>query len=735
MAVSVVVANDGAYTSGPTVSASWTPLEGDLVLAWMGSTSSVSAGSGASGWADVGTGAINPGDASMGMGCAYHVVTAGEQTAGTTSWDLTGYWSGAETGRWVVAVLRGADPTAPIDAAGSWSTPSTPSTHVLAGLSGASLSTSSLVVSCVMSDGANATRTTPSGWTQVRQGTGNNSPWLGSLDALTSAGTDVAATNIATSAADEGISITVAVAVLAVASADVDPDDASHAHTATSPTLVLTHLLQPASATHAHTATSPPLGAQHDLTPNSATHAHAASSPTLVQAHLLQPDSATHAHTATSPSLTLPLTAARFALARQRRVFFGHQSVGAQVITGINEWADNLGQPDMPVVDVDVSAIPGTGGVMAHAYVGTNGDGRTKTRGTAGAAPSFDYRIRNGLASQIDTAVLKFCYADVRSTSPYTPAELFTEYAATMDALVADFPAIAFIFATETIVMEVDEDGDDNDLRYAYNQAVRAAYASGGRLWDIALAESTAADGTRVIDGSGVEHLWPTYASADQEHIGTTAGRMAASKPLLLLLAEIEENSTGTHTLSPNSAMHEHTATYPTLGQTYMVTPDDASHAQTASSPVVQVTGSVQPDIAIHGHAAISPTVTQTHVATPASCLHAQTTSSPVVRQTHRVSPGSVTHAHTAASPPTGSGHIVTPASSTHGQTATSPIVTSRHVVTTHNCVHAHTATSPVLGTVLAPADLTIHTGSAGYTRIIPGPTVRRTIHPGRTLR
>lgn len=648
MAVSVVVANDDAYTSGPTVSASWTPLEGDLVLAWMGSTSSVSAGSGASGWADVGTGPINPGDASMGMGCAYHVVTAGEQTAGTTSWDLTGYWAGAETGRWVVAVLRGADPTAPIDAAGSWSTTDTPSTHVLAGLSGASLSTSSLVVSCVMSDGANATRTTPSGWTQVRQGTGNNSPWLGSLDALTSAGTDVAATNIATSAADEGISITVAVAVLAVASADVDPDDASHAHTATSPTLAQTHLVQPASAQHAHTATSPSLGVQHDLAPASATHTHAASSPTLAQAHLLQPDSATHAHTATSPSLTLPLTAARFALARQRRVFFGHQSVGAQVITGINEWADNLGQPDMPVVDVDVSAIPGTGGVMAHAYVGTNGDGRTKTRGTAGAAPSFDYRIRNGLASQIDTAVLKFCYADVRSTSPYTPAELFTEYAATMDALVADFPAITFIFATETIVMEVDEDGDDNDLRYAYNQAVRAAYASGGRLWDIALAESTAADGTRVTDGSGVEHLWPTYASADQEHIGTTAGRMAASKPLLLLLAEIEENSTGTHTLSPNSAMHEHAGTAPALQQTHLLQPASAAHAHTATSPSIGVQHDLTPNPATHAHTAPQPALAQTHLLVPPGATHTQVASSPALVQTHRLTPDAAWHGHVA---------------------------------------------------------------------------------------
>lgn len=32
------------------------------------------------------------------------------------------------------------------------------------------------------------------------------------------------------------------------------------------------------------------------------------------------------------------------------------------------------------------------------------------------------------------------------------------------------------------------------------------------------------------------------------------------------------------------------------------------------------------------------------------------------------------------------------------------------------------------------PADLTIHTGPASYTRIIPGPATRRTIHPGRTL-
>ena len=37
-------------------------------------------------------------------------------------------------------------------------------------------------------------------------------------------------------------------------------------------------------------------------------------------------------------------------------------------------------------------------------------------------------------------------------------------------------------------------------------------------------------------------------------------------------------------------------------------------------------------------------------------------------------------------------------------------------------------------GLPLDGRDLTIHTGPASYTRIIPGVVTRRTIHPGRTL-
>lgn len=219
----------------------------------------------------------------------------------------------------------------------------------------------------------------------------------------------------------------------------------------------------------------------------------------------------------------------------ERRLVFAHQSVGMQVIAGFDALASDLNQPDPTVIDVTTDTIPGSGGFVGHFYCGTNGDGFTKTA-------HLDSILRGGLAAQVDTVVLKFCYADLRAGSGYTPAQLFAEYSAVMDALATDFPAVEFILATETIVMEVDEDGPANALRMTYNDLVRAEYGATGRLWDIALALSTDPDSNRVRTWDGtrwVEHLYSGYASADQEHISgpDSIGRKAAATPLLLLMA------------------------------------------------------------------------------------------------------------------------------------------------------------------------------------------------------
>lgn len=218
-----------------------------------------------------------------------------------------------------------------------------------------------------------------------------------------------------------------------------------------------------------------------------------------------------------------------------QRMIFAHQSVGWQVVQGTESLADDLGQPDPLVVDVESGIIPPTGGYLGHWYVGTNGDG-------LGKISEFNSMIRGGLADQADVFVLKFCYADLRATSGYTPAQLFAAYETVIDGLIADYPTKTFIPATETIVMEVDEDGPANTLRMTYNELVRAKYASTGRLWDIARALSTDPEGNRVtsvMSGQTVEHLYSGYASADQEHISGTdsIGRKTAATPLLLILA------------------------------------------------------------------------------------------------------------------------------------------------------------------------------------------------------
>lgn len=229
-------------------------------------------------------------------------------------------------------------------------------------------------------------------------------------------------------------------------------------------------------------------------------------------------------------------TATTVTAALQQRWIFAHQSVGYQVIQGTQAWCDTFSLPDPLIVDVVSGTIPGSGGYLGHWYVGTNGDGFSKIT-------DFDTRIRGGLHAQADVFVLKFCYADLRPNSGYTPAQLFAQYEIVMDGLMASYPAKTFIAATETIVMETDEDGPNNGLRMTFNNLVRAKYGS-GHLWDIALALSTDPDGNRIRTGSDpnwVEHLYSAYASADQEHISGAAsiGRKAAAAPLLQILAAL----------------------------------------------------------------------------------------------------------------------------------------------------------------------------------------------------
>lgn len=141
----------------------------------------------------------------------YHVVTSAEATAGTTTYTASNLWDASQTGACYACVVRGVDQTTPIDDSESLVGTST-TTHQFSGLTGANLSTSSVVVDGVASAGS-GTYTDPAGYTLLAKNTaGQNQGAMYRNNTATVAGTNVAAQNITSSATAVFVSITTAFA-------------------------------------------------------------------------------------------------------------------------------------------------------------------------------------------------------------------------------------------------------------------------------------------------------------------------------------------------------------------------------------------------------------------------------------------------------------------------------------------------------------------------------------------
>lgn len=221
------------------------------------------------------------------------------------------------------------------------------------------------------------------------------------------------------------------------------------------------------------------------------------------------------------------------------RIYFGHQSVGRNIISGIPE-VFGAGEA-LRVLELDGGATPGLtagDGVIVHAMVGQN-------RYPDSKLDAFADTLRAGLAAQVDVAVLKFCYLDVDSGTDV--AALFERYRTRLAELEREFPEVTFVYSTvplrtepvdlKQLVKEVIGRPNDNAARERFNKLVREEYADTGRLFDIAAVQSTRPDGSRVArKHRGVVHyaLWEGYAS-DPGHLNPTGSARAASEFLAVV--------------------------------------------------------------------------------------------------------------------------------------------------------------------------------------------------------
>jgi hypothetical protein len=229
-----------------------------------------------------------------------------------------------------------------------------------------------------------------------------------------------------------------------------------------------------------------------------------------------------------------------------QKIYFGHQSVGENILAGA---ADILARhPEIRLNIVAVGDPPKIDGpTLAHGRVGENRNPKSKIE-------TFKKLMEDGLADQVDMAFFKFCYVDVSKETDVD--DLFRVYRTTMEKLMKEYPDTMFLHVTVPLVSKEStlrtvakkilgktvRPYEENAARTAFNDRMRAVYGAGGRLFDLAKIESTRKDGSRLTYASGDDLIFalvPGYTD-DGGHLNE-AGRKLVGEQFLLFLSGVME--------------------------------------------------------------------------------------------------------------------------------------------------------------------------------------------------
>ncbi|MHC4432948.1 MAG: hypothetical protein ACYTBS_13990 [Planctomycetota bacterium] len=180
-----------------------------------------------------------------------------------------------------------------------------------------------------------------------------------------------------------------------------------------------------------------------------------------------------------------------------KRIFFGHKSVGYNIIDGIKDVLDERTEIKVNVVEThDPAEFDAP--IFAHSQVGRNTDPASKIE-------DFRSIMDAGVGDRVDIAFFKFCYVDIMRNSD--PQQILDRYIAAIEDLQRRYPESRFLHATVPIrsapkgveanlkqfvkcLIGRPDVLDDNRVRLRYNQLLNAAYDEKGPVFDLALIES-----------------------------------------------------------------------------------------------------------------------------------------------------------------------------------------------------------------------------------------------------
>jgi len=228
----------------------------------------------------------------------------------------------------------------------------------------------------------------------------------------------------------------------------------------------------------------------------------------------------------------------------QKSFYFGHQSVGFNIIDGIKDVMKEHPQIKLNIVESSDAADLRVG-TFEHSRVGKNVEPKSKV-------DEFVQFLRNGIGNKANFVFLKFCYVDIRGESDVN--DIFAYYKESMAKLKQEFPNTTIIHFTvpltttrttwKTVVKKIigrkTWEYDDNIKRNQYNQILVNTYSGKEPVFDLAKVESTFPNGRRCTfskDGKTYYSLVPEYTT-DGGHLNEI-GRKIVAEQLLIFLAKL----------------------------------------------------------------------------------------------------------------------------------------------------------------------------------------------------
>lgn len=228
------------------------------------------------------------------------------------------------------------------------------------------------------------------------------------------------------------------------------------------------------------------------------------------------------------------------ALAGQR-IFFGHKSVGQNIIEGLQ---DVMRTRPQVTLDIRETTEPAdfVAPVFAHAPLGKNKEPLTKIA-------AFRELMEKGLGDKLDIAFFKLCFVDIDHTTDID--ELFARYSETVRLLNTEFPKLKILTFTVPLLSKpvglkervkkllgrLPWEEEDNIKRNLYNEKLRKAF--GESLFDLAAYEAAGPEEKRsvFIRGGRTYDLLQEAYTDDGGHLNLVGRQVVAIELLKRLVA------------------------------------------------------------------------------------------------------------------------------------------------------------------------------------------------------